>query len=45
MDSHPMQWDEPVAEKIIHPLEKRGMEGSYAAKGRGFFDQRNPHRI
>jgi hypothetical protein len=31
MDSHQMKWSEQVAQKIIEKLEKRGMEGSYAA--------------
>jgi hypothetical protein len=31
MDSHQMKWNEQVARKIIEQLEKRGMEGSYAA--------------
>ncbi len=31
MDSHQMKWNEQVAKKIIQELEKRGMEGSYAA--------------
>jgi len=31
MDSHQIQWNEQVAKKIIEQLEKRGMEGSYAA--------------
>ncbi|NWF56261.1 MAG: lactate utilization protein [Syntrophaceae bacterium] len=32
MDSHQMKWNEQVAKKIIQELEKRGMEGSYAAR-------------
>lgn len=31
MDSHQMKWAEQVAGKIIAQLEKRGMEGSFAA--------------
>jgi len=31
MDSHQIKWNEQVAKKIIEQLEKRGMEGSYAA--------------
>jgi hypothetical protein len=31
MDSHQVKWNEEVARKIIEQLEKRGMEGSYAA--------------
>jgi hypothetical protein len=31
MDSHQIKWNEQVAKKIIDHLEKRGMEGSYAA--------------
>jgi len=31
MDPHQMKWNEQVAKKIIEQLEKRGMEGSYAA--------------
>jgi len=31
MDPHQMKWNEQVARKIIEQLEKRGMEGSYAA--------------
>jgi hypothetical protein len=45
MIRHPMKWDEPVAKKIIEQLGKRGMEGSYAAKRRVFFDHRNQPQI
>ncbi len=31
MDTHQIKWNEQVARKIIEQLEKRGMEGSYAA--------------
>ena len=31
MDTHQVKWNEEVAEKLIEHLEKRGMEGSYAA--------------
>ena len=30
MDDHQMIWNEAVAKQIIHHLEKRRMEGSYA---------------
>jgi hypothetical protein len=31
MDNHQMKWNEQTAKKIIENLEKRGMEGTYAA--------------
>jgi len=33
MDEHQKAWNENVAQKVIHALEKRRMEGSYAASG------------
>ena len=31
MDSHQMDWNEKVADKVIKNLEKRRMEGSYVS--------------
>ncbi|MBI5966777.1 MAG: lactate utilization protein [Deltaproteobacteria bacterium] len=31
MDSHQIKWNEQIAKKVIEQLDKRGMEGSYAA--------------
>jgi hypothetical protein len=31
IDNHQIKWNEQVTKKIIEQLEKRGMEGSYAA--------------
>jgi hypothetical protein len=33
MDTHQIKWNEQASKKIIEQLEKRGMEGSYAATG------------
>jgi len=33
MDTHQMDWNEKVANRIIEHLEKRRMEGSYAVTG------------
>ncbi len=39
MDDHQMIWNEAVAKQIIHHLEKRRMEGSYAPNAAQARDQ------